>query len=232
MYSSTAELAEGLTRLSTAYRPGTPSFMSTSGWARYPKNSTAFRGYGEGALVLVKSDVGWRLFDEAKNELALDTSSEDGLEAVIETVDLLYPPGGWTRLDHTAWEKGDWKITLTATGWKVAHPRSAPRQTFRSADRARKWVDLRADRLNSTRGPRCRAETRANRTLPDVRVTEAERAAALQLASELNLSFAELVRAALKGLINASATNALVYDSAQHTVLAPRPGCACVVRDV
>jgi hypothetical protein len=206
--------------------------MSTSGWTRYPKNSTAFRGYGAGALVLVKAEIGWRLFDDTKSELSLQTSAEDALDSVIEVVDLLYPPEGWIRLDQTSWERGDWKITSAAAGWKISHPRFSTRQSFRSADRARKWVDLRADRLNSTRGPRCRAETRANRTLPDVRVTEAERAAALKLASDLNLTFAELVRAALKGLINAGASSAIVYDPANHTVSAPRPGCTCVVRDV
>ena len=230
-YSSTAELPEGPPRLSTAYRPGTTDRMSTSGWARYPKNLTAFRGYGSGSLVLVKADNCWRLFDGDKNELALDAGHESSLEAIIETVDLLYPPEGWTRLDHSAWERGDWSVTLTQTGWKVGHPKAATRQVFPSADRARKWVDLRAARPNGTRGPRCRSTARANRTLPDVRVTEAERSEALELASDLKISFAELVRAALKTLINLRASGQIAYDPANHVISTTRPGCTCVARE-
>lgn len=224
MYLSTAEPTDGPSRLSTAYRPGTPVSMSTSGWARYPKNSTAFRGHGAVSLVLVKSESGWRLFDADKNELALDTAHEDQLEAVIETVDLLYPPAGWVRLDNHAWVNGEWNVSLGTAGWRVAHPRCSTRQIFRSADRARKWVDLRATRGGGARGPRCRAETRATRTLPDVRVTEAERKDAMSLASELNLSFAELVRAALKTLRAEHAKNALVYDSVNHVISLFPPG--------
>lgn len=198
--------------------------MSTSGWARYPKNSTAFRGYGEGSLVLVKAENGWRLFDSDKNELALDTSHESQFEAVLETVDLLYPPAGWTRLDHIAWVNGEWNVSLGTAGWRVTHPRCSTRQIFRSADRARKWVDLRVTRGGGTRGPRCRAETRATKTLPDVRVTEAERTDAMNLAAELNLSFAELVRAALKTLRAQHTKNALVYDAADHVLSFFPPG--------
>ena len=205
--------------------------MSTSGWARYPKNSTAFRGYGSGSLVLVKTDNSWRLFDAEKNELALDTSHEAGLESVIEVVDLLYPPAGWTRLDQAAWSRGDWSVTLGQAGWKVAHPKAATRQVFPSADRARKWVDLRADRPNGPRGPRCRSDVRATRTLPDVRVTEAERAEALELASALKISFAELVRAALKTLVNLNASGQIAYDPADHTISTTRPGRTRAARE-
>lgn len=224
MYLSTAEPADGPLRLSTAYRPGTTVSMSTSGWSRYPKNSTAFRGYGAGSLILVKAENGWRLFDSEKNELALDVSHEDQLETVIESVDLLHPPAGWTRLDHRAWVKGEWNVSLGAAGWRVSHPRCSTRQVFRSADRARRWAELRFDRGGGARGPRCRADTRATKTLPDVRVTEAERKDALDLAAELNLSFAELVRAALKTLRAEHAKNPLVYDPAEHVISLLPPG--------
>lgn len=206
--------------------------MATSGWARYPRNRTAFRGYGQGALVLVKAVNGWRVFDSEKNELPLAAADEQDLETVIELVDLQHPPANWTRLDQSAWERGDWKVLSTATGWKIQHPKFSTRQSFRSADRARKWIDLRAQREDSVRGPRCRAGTRATRVLPDVRVTEAERADALNLAAELNLSFAELVRAALKTARAAWASDALMYDRAENALVLSRPGCTCAAREV
>lgn len=210
---------------------GTPEAMSTSVWTRYPRNLTAFRGHGTGSLVLAKSETGWHLFDHAKSALALEAEASLDLERVILAVDFLYPPEGWNRVDDERWVKGEWTVLFTPAGWKVQHPKSSTRQIFRSADRARKWVDLRADRAGGTLGPRCRADTRASKTLPDVRVTEAERADAVNLAAEMNLTFSELVRASLKFVRAAYADDALVYSRTEGAFHA-RPGRTCAAREV
>ena len=171
--------------------------MSTSVWTRHPRNSTAFRGEGAGSLVLTKRAEGWVLYDEDQRVLTIDTSIDSTLEAAIEAVDLLYPPDGWTRLDHLTWERGEWRCVSTANGWRVQHPLTGTRQIFLSADRARKWVDLRHDRPGGIRGPRLRSNSRASKTLPDVRVTVEERARFTGLATRLGMTFSELVRASL-----------------------------------
>jgi len=174
------------------------SSMSTSGWTRYPRNSTAFRGAGEGALVLVRKPEGtWQLSPVGGGALTVDAPDNASMEQVIEVVDLVYPPAGWERLDHNSWQRGDWLCVHGTSGWRVQHPRHSTRQVFRSADRARKWVDLRHDRPGGIKGPRPRGNVRATKTLPDVRVTVEERERFTSLATRLNVTFSELVRRAL-----------------------------------
>ena len=172
--------------------------MSTSGWTRYPRNSTAFRGAGDRALVLIKKPDGlWQLSQVGGSSLTVDAPDTASMEEVIEVVDLVYPPEGWTRLDHTSWQRGDWLCVQGTSGWRVQHPKHSTRQVFRSADRARKWIDLRHDRPGGIKGPRPRGNVRATKTLPDVRVTAEERERFTSLAARLNVTFSDLVRRAL-----------------------------------
>jgi hypothetical protein len=128
----------------------------------------------------------------------LDAEAAVSLDAVIATVDLLYPPEGWNVDDKDLWTRGSWTCRPTPSGWKVSTPGFEVKQHFMTCDRARKWVDLRVDRVGGIRGPRTRSAAVADRTLPDVRVTEAERAAALELAKVLGVSYSTFVRASLK----------------------------------
>ena len=67
-----------------------------------------------------------------------------------------------------------------------------------TADRARRWAELRFDRGDAgLRGPKPRAGSRASFKLPDVRVTEVERDHALSMLVTLGISYSEFVRAAL-----------------------------------
>ena len=92
------------------------------------------------------------------------------------------------------------------TGWYVYRlsPSGKDRerasvQEFSSADRARRWAEVRLDRTGTNlRGPKPRAGRRSNCKLPDVRVTETERADAMRLLKDLGLTYSQFVRAALR----------------------------------
>lgn len=131
-------------------------------------------------------------------ELYLDAGGEPNLDAAIEQCDLVSPPDGWTPESNVRWSRGEWACVRLEDGWAVEHAKGMFAQRFTSCDRARKWVDLRVDRPGGLRGPRLRAAVPAVRTLPDVRVTEAEREHAIQLSRRLGLTFADLLRSAIR----------------------------------
>lgn len=186
-----------------------------STWTRYPKTRTAVRGENGERITLMRQRGGWHAMVGTQSHL-IDTSAEVGLDDVIVLVDTLFPPNGWASEasedgpTKTRWVRPYWSVREQPDGtWRVFRTRSgqdgagredlATSKPFRSADRARHWVEIRLDRTGTNlRGPRPRAEQRAVKTLPDVRVTEAERAAAVALASRLGVSFSDLARAALK----------------------------------
>lgn len=75
----------------------------------------------------------------------------------------------------------------------------ASRRTFSSADRARTWADIRFDRaVGGLRGPKPRGGSTSGAKLPDIRVTEEERALAERVLEREGLSYSEFVRAALR----------------------------------
>lgn len=169
----------------------------STAWTRYPRTRTAFRGQGTSALTLRGVEERWVLLREGQ-ELTLDVGPDARLESVISLVDFIFPPESWDLDSSGIWRRESWTCAETPDGWTVSGPQVQVKQRFLSADRARKWVDLRIDRPGGIRGPRTRGSTPAQRTLPDVRVTEAERADALALAARLNGSYASVVRASLK----------------------------------
>ena len=179
-----------------------PSVTSSTAWTRNPKSRTAFRGCGVDALTLVREEAGWSVFRSGALLFRVDTEAPDDLDSVIVQVDLLSPPADWTVENPDTWIRGAWICRRGETGWTVSSPALTVRQTFASCDRARKWVDLRADRVGGLRGPVPRRGTAANCTLPDVRVTSEERQAALLLARSLGMSYAALIRASLKLIEN------------------------------
>ena len=149
---------------------------SSTAWTRYPRNLTAFRGDGEGRLTLEGHDGRWTLTVAGGEKIVIAAEPRVGMDAVIAVVDLL---------------GGEPSIVGATTGFEV-------KQHFSTCDRARKWVDLRVDRVGGIRGPRTRTAAVADRTLPDVRVTSAERSDALGLAERLGVSYSTFVRASLK----------------------------------
>ena len=180
-----------------------------SSWTRYPRTKTAVRGENGDRITLMQQRGQWIAFI-GKEQVVLDVSLTLDLDDAVDLVDKIYTPAGWgydTTLN--AWLRPGWACTPDAQGdWQVyrsgvpgAQPGeagAASTKKFKSADRARRWAEIRLDRTTlNLRGPRPRATQRANMTLPDVRVTGEERASAVELASRLGLSYSDLARAAI-----------------------------------
>lgn len=182
-----------------------------SSWTRYPRTKTAVRGENGDRITLMQQRDQWVAF-VGKDQVVLDTGAGLDLDGAVELVDQIYVPEGWDfDPGQCMWKRPGWACSRDVQGdWRVFRldvlgaaansdgvPASA--KTFKSADRARRWAEIRLDRTTlNLRGPRPRATQRANMTLPDVRVTESERAEAVDLAARLNLSYSDLARAALE----------------------------------
>lgn len=182
-----------------------------SSWTRYPRTKTAVRGENGDRITLMQQRGQWIAF-VGKEQVVLDAGLTLDLDDAVDLVDKIYAPDGWNyETSSGAWLRPGWSCTSDAAGeWHVyrsdvpgAQPGeegvAASTKTFKSADRARRWAEIRLDRTTlNLRGPRPRATQRANMTLPDVRVTEAERTSAVQLALHLGLSYSDLARAAIE----------------------------------
>lgn len=130
----------------------------------------------------------------------------DEREDAIEQADQFLPPGQWgyNPKDFT-WYRKDWEVRYDAEGWQVwrTDPQTgdmtqASVTSHPSADRARRWVELRLERTGGNlRGPLPRAGQASTAKLPDIRVTPEEREQAFELLKQLGLSYASFVRAAL-----------------------------------
>ena len=182
-----------------------------SSWTRYPRTKTAVRGENGDRITLMQQRDQWIAF-VGKEQVVLDAGIGLELDDAVDLVDRIYVPEGWDYdIAASTWRRPGWSCVQDAQGdWRVYRsdvpgaqeggegvPASA--QSFKSADRARRWAEIRLDRTTlNLRGPRPRATQRANMTLPDVRVTEAERAGAVELAARLGLSYSDLARAALE----------------------------------
>jgi hypothetical protein len=183
---------------------------SDSTWTRYPKAKTAVRGADGERVTLMLQRGGWVCLIGTQSHY-LESSVDLSLDEVIDVVDQLFLPEGWTCVEsgspaRRTWTRPGWIVWSVQDGtWRVGRPvegsderSTTTSKVFRSADRARHWAEVRLDRTNANiRGPRPRAEKRALCTLPDVRVTAEEREAAVALAKRLGLTFSDLARAAL-----------------------------------
>lgn len=181
-----------------------------SSWTRYPRTKTAVRGENGDRITLMQQRGQWIAF-VGKEQVVLDAGLTLDLDDAVDLVDKIYAPDGWNyETASGAWLRPGWSCTSDAAGeWHVyrsdvpgAQPGeegvAASSKTFKSADRARRWAEIRLDRTTlNLRGPRPRATQRANMTLPDVRVTGPERTSAVDLASRLGLSYSDLARAAI-----------------------------------
>ena len=176
----------------------TDSVATSTAWTRSPRTQTAVRGTGKETHTLSRQDGMWVLRLPGGVELYLDAGGEPDLDTAIEQCDLVSPPEGWTPESSDRWTREGWACVRLENCWVVEHPRGRMQQKFASCDRARKWVDLRIDRPGGLRGPRLRSSTPAARTLPDVRVTEAERARAINLAQGLGMTFADFLRSSIR----------------------------------
>ena len=182
-----------------------------SSWTRYPRTKTAVRGADEVRITLMHQRGQWTAFVGSESVI-LSAEADADLDAVIDLVDRIYLPEGW-HLETSGskrWLRPGWACDLDEQGaWQVLRsdvagvPEGAlgipaSSKTFKTADRARRWAEVRLDRTTlNLRGPRPRSTQRANMTLPDVRVTEGERGAAVALATRLGMSYSDLARIAL-----------------------------------
>ena len=187
-----------------------------SGWHRDYRKARAERE--DGYVLELREGVWWE--GGIVPLMALPNLPLD-MDDAIEKADRKRSPDPWHFTSGTwataGWlveavrETGDGDPHSSATlkpaflGWRVLRAaadssdvKQATKRLFATSDRARQWAEIRMDRLSGgLRGPKPRAGETSSANLPDVRVTETERVAALDLAGKLGLSFAELSRISL-----------------------------------
>ena len=130
------------------------------------------------------------------------------LDRAIEEADVAISPAGWEHVSGVWSAKNGWAIRPVEGGWGAfrrikGEEERASRQTFDSADRGRRWAELRFERGEAgLRGPKPRAGSRSASKLPDIRVTEEERIFAEEVLTKLGVSYSEFVRAALQWAVD------------------------------
>lgn len=168
-------------------------------WVRAPRVSSAARTDGTSVVL---ADGCWTVLNGGNQHKLKVAPLPAFLDKAVEAADVLCPPGEWTH-EAGVWTLGTWEVRPIEGGWGVQRiingaSERASRQTFPTADRARRWAELRFDRSEGgLRGPKPRAGSRSAAKLPDVRVTVAERDAANEVLGRLGMSYAVFVRAAL-----------------------------------
>ncbi len=178
----------------------TPATFVSTRWIRAPRIPTATRT--DGYTVCLEGSR-WTVLAQGTPRDLRTAAVSSYLETAIEEVDALFPPAPWS-VDGGVWSAGVWQVRPNGDGtWGVFRllegvVEAASRQPFPSADRARRWAELRFDRGEARlRGPKPRAGSKAARKLPDVRVTEEERAHTLEVLERLGVGYSDFVRAAL-----------------------------------
>jgi hypothetical protein len=174
-----------------------------SKWRRDAKAATAIRG---DRVSLVLTDKGWRATAEGAVFSIEAPPFSHEMEEAIETCDqlpALHPEGWiWWR-SAREWIREGWVVRRDNDIWLVLRevkgalcPASV--QEFITADRARRWAEVRLDRVGANlKGPKPRAGKRSAAKLPDVRVTEAEKKQATQMLKAIGLSYSQFVRASI-----------------------------------
>ncbi|NDD28452.1 MAG: hypothetical protein EB084_09340 [Proteobacteria bacterium] len=178
----------------------TSSVPVSTRWVRAPRIPAATRTDG---LTVTFENGCWQVVLPGSVETLSTPAVASYLNRAIEEVDEKHPPVPWA-FSGGIWRAGVWEIRPNGNGsWGIyriidGQEERASRQPFPSADRARRWAELRFDRGDAgLRGPKPRAGSRASFKLPDVRVTEVERDHALSMLVTLGISYSEFVRAAL-----------------------------------
>jgi len=123
-------------------------------------------------------------------------------ESAVDEVDRMFPPAPWTSREGV-WIADLWHVVPNGDDtWSVYRNldglmERASQQSFPTADRARRWAELRFDRgTQGLRGPKPRAGKKSGARLPDVRMSEEERSNILSTLEERGLSYSDFVRAA------------------------------------
>jgi len=83
------------------------------------------------------------------------------LDSAIGKADTLHPPEGWSHVVGL-WLHRGWKVQPVEDGWAVFDEQGTrkSKQVFTRADLARKWCEIRADRVGlNLRGPKPGART-------------------------------------------------------------------------
>lgn len=180
--------------------PSTSPTPASVRWVRAPRIPSASRTDG----ITINLAMGrWTLTKSGEVTHLSTPPSSYQFEAALEEADVLHPPAPW-RHERGVWVADLWHVVPEGTGaWAVYRSidglmERASLQSFVTADRARRWAELRFDRgTQGLRGPKPRAGSRAGSKLPDVRVTDEERDHAIVVLSDHGLSYSEFVRAAL-----------------------------------
>ena len=176
------------------------SEIPSTRWVRAPRIPTATRTDG---LAVALDQNHWVLLVQGVPQMLRTPGGSSFLERAVEEADETFPPAPWT-FAAGVWTAGVWQVRPNGDNtWGVFREiegtvEQASRQPFPSADRARRWAELRFDRgAARLRGPKPRAGSKAACKLPDVRVTEEERAHAMDVLGRLGLGYSDFVRAAL-----------------------------------
>lgn len=123
---------------------------STSIWSTNKKYGWARRAAGDLTVVLHRGAY-WLLHGEAQE--LVDAPS---LELAMEKADSLHPPPGWEYV-FGLWLGEGWKITKEDSHWKIYDQNGELKSTqnFERSDIARKWCEVRQDRVGmNLRGPK------------------------------------------------------------------------------
>jgi hypothetical protein len=125
--------------------------MSTSfsSWATNSRYRYGFRE--EGQLTLIAHRGVFLLLSD--KVIPIDVQE---LDAAIAQADLLLPPTGWSYVVGM-WLHPGWKVQSVEKGWVVfgEDGEQKSKQVFPRADLARKWCEVRQDRVGlNLRGPK------------------------------------------------------------------------------
>jgi hypothetical protein len=129
--------------------------LTTSIWKTNKKYLWAYREQGQ--LTLVEHRKRFYLLSDEIQPL-----SASELAGALQEADLLYKPVGWSVVVGL-WVSSDWQVRPVkndegaVTGWKVysREAKQMSKQVFDRPDQARKWCEVRMDRVGlNLRGPK------------------------------------------------------------------------------
>lgn len=104
-----------------------------------------------GGLTLVQHQGRYALINRS-----IEFFEADSLTDAIERADQMQPPKGWDWVARM-WISRHWLVKPEGEGWKVynTHGVLMSKQLFTRSDLARKWCEVRKDRIGlSLRGPK------------------------------------------------------------------------------
>jgi hypothetical protein len=181
--------------------PATTTPADSVRWVRAPRVPSATRTDGI-SLALSTREGRWVSLVKGVPHPLSTPPAAYVFESAVDEVDRMFPPAPWSYRDgvwvadlwHVVPDGGDtWSVYRSLDGFMER----ASQQSFPTADRARRWAELRFDRgTQGLRGPKPRAGKKSGARLPDVRMTEEERSHILSTLESRGLSYSDFVRAA------------------------------------